>query len=360
MFPLNLLSKSQKYAIAQWLESQAIGWYRERNLNRTEGQRHLEAKNWREAERHFLLALGERRHSSSRTIEMSLGLAKAQRCQNKFSDAEQIVHAAIDLAAKQSSRALQSNALDALAEIQMDRGRFAEAQKTAEENLRLEMAQMKPDKQRLALCFRRIANALAKSGRLHEATANFQKALSYAEKPLEVDQDYGPEHLESADLYTELGTLYRQMGNHSEAQRLLRKALKIHRTVSGIESQEASLDIQYLAVSLEETGDVEGAVKEYERLLNLQQRQVGIVPEESAEAEVRLAALYVKAGRSGPAQELLSHAVSVLEREQGPRLVAALKTLADLQDQLRRPDDARRSRERALSVTLKASATPAP
>ncbi|HME07271.1 MAG TPA: hypothetical protein VKG25_09480, partial [Bryobacteraceae bacterium] len=171
MFPLNLLSKSQKYAIAQWLESQAIGWYRERNLNRTEGQRHLEAKNWREAERHFLLALGERRHSSSRTIEMSLGLAKAQRCQNKFSDAEQIVHAAIDLAAKQSSRALQSNALDALVEIQMDRGVFAEAQKTAEENLRLETAQMKPNKQRLALCSRRIANALAKSGRLHEATA---------------------------------------------------------------------------------------------------------------------------------------------------------------------------------------------
>jgi len=357
MFPLNLLSKSQKYAIAQWFETQAMKWYRERHINRTEGQRHLDAQNWKEAERHFVLALGERRHSTTRTIELSLGLAKAQRCQHKFPDAEQVVHAAIDLAAKQGTRSLHARALDTLVEIQMDRGRFAEAQKTAEENLRLEMGQMKPNKDRLAQCSRRIAAALAKSGRLNEAAATFQKAIGYADKPLGVDEEYGPEHLEVAGMHGELGMLYRQMGNHTEAQRLLRKALKIHRAVTGVESHEASTDIQHLAVSLEEAGDVDGAVKEYERLLSLQQRQVGIVPEESADAEVRLAALYLKVGRTGPAQELLTHAVSVLERVQGPRLVVALRTLADLQDLLGRSENAKHSRERALSITLKQSST---
>ena len=355
MFPLNLLSKSQKYAIAQWFETQAMRWYRERHINRTEGQRHLEAQNWREAEKHFAMALGERRHSATRTIELSLGLAKAQRCLHKFSEADQVVHAAVDLAAKQGNRSLQAGALDALVEVQMDRGRFAEAQKTAEENLRLEMGQMKPNQERLALCSRRIAAALAKSGRLNEAAAIFQKAIGYADKPLGVDQEYGTEHLEIAGMYAELGMLYRQMGNHTEAQLLLRKALKIHRAVTGIESHEASIDIQNLAASLEQAGDVEGAVKEYERLLSLQQRQVGIVPEDSADAEVRLAALYIKAGRTGPAQELLTHAVSVLDRVQGPRLVAALKTLADLQDLLGRSEKAKQTREQALSVTLKQS-----
>ena len=357
MFPLNLLSKSQKYAIAQWFETQAMAWWRERNLNRTEGERHLDAQNWVEAERHFQLALGERRHSAARTIELSVGLAKAQRQQRKLIEAEQIVRAAVDLAAQQGSRALQAKTLDELVDIQMDQCRYGEAQKTAEENVRLESTQMKPNKERLASSSRRIALALAKSGRLNEAAATFQKALTYCEKPLAVGEDFGPEHLESAGLYAELGMLNRQMGDHAEAQRLLRKALKIHHAVSGIESQEATMDIQNLAVSLEEAGDVDGAAKEYERLLSLQQRQVGIIPEESAEAEVRLAALYIKAGRTGPAQELLDHAVSVLERGQGPRLVTALKTLADLQEHLGRLENAKRSRERALSITLKQAAT---
>lgn len=356
MFPLNLLSKSQKYAIAQWFEKQAISWYRERNGNRTEGHRHLDAQNWTEAEKHFSMALAERRHSTDRTIELSLGLARAQRGQHKLSEAEQIVRAALDLASKQGSSSLHFRSLDALAQVQMDRSHFADAQKTAEESLALEAAQLKPNNQRLGLASRRIAAALVKSGRLKEAMATYQKALAYVEKALGVDEQYGTEHLETATIHAELGMLFRQMGNHSEAQQHLRKALKIHRAVSGIESQQASLDIQNLALSLDEAGDLDAAVREYERLLSLQQRQVGIIPEDSAEAEVRLAALYIKAGRTGPAQELIAHAVSVLERNQGPRLVAALKTLADLQDLLRRPEEAKHSRERALSITLKEAA----
>jgi tetratricopeptide (TPR) repeat protein len=356
MFPLNLLTKQQKYAIAQWFETQAVAWYKNRNMNQTEGQRHLDAQNWREAEKHFLLALAERRHSTETTIKLSLGLAKAQRRLNKLFEAEQIVRSAMDLSAKHGSRSLHSDSLDSLVEVHMDQGRFAEARKIAEENLSLEAAQLKPSKPRLGLCSRRIGAALAKSGRMNEAAAAFQKAIAYIEKPLKMEEEFSAAHLETANMYAELGMLYRQVGNHPEAQALLRKALKIHRAVTGVASQEASLDLQNLAVSLEESGDLAGAAKEYERLLSLQERQVGIVPEQSADAEVRLAAIYLKEGRTGPAHELLTHAVSVLGRTPGPLLVTALQTFAELQDTLGNVEQARNARERAFNVPAKQAA----
>jgi len=357
MFPLNLLTKQQKYAIAQWVEKQAVVWYRNRNLNKTEGYRHLDAQNWAEAEKHFLTALAERRHSTEGTIKLSLGLAQAQRRQNKLYEAEQTMRSAVDLAVKHGSRALHGDCLDSMVEIHLDQGRYAEAHNVAQENFRLEAAQLKPDHQRLGKYSSRIGTALAKSGRMTEATAAFQKALSYCEKPLKMNEDPGPEHLEAANMCAELGILFRQMGNHTEAQSLLRKALQIHRAVSGVESQAATLDLQHLANSLEESGDLDGAAKEYERLLALQERQVGIVPEQSADSEIRLAALYLKNGRTGPAQALLTHAIGVLERKPGPLLVSAWQIFAELQDMLGRGDQARSARERAARIPVKQATT---
>jgi tetratricopeptide (TPR) repeat protein len=351
MFPLNLLTKEQKYAIAQWVEKQAVAWYRNRNLNKTEAQRHSDAQNWREAEKHFLSALAERRHSTESTIKLNLGLAKAQRRLNKLHEAEQSTRSALDLAVKHGSRTLHGDCLDCLAEVHLDQGRYAEARKMAEENFRLEAAQLKPNKQRLGIYSSRIGTTLAKSGQMNDAAAEFKKAIAYCEKPMKMGEDLGVEHLEAANMCAELGMLYRSMGNHGEAQALLRKALKIHRQVSGVDSQAATLDLQHLAMSLEESGDLEGAAKEYERLLNLQERQVGIVPEQSADAEVRLATIYLKEGRTGPAQELLTHAIGVLERNPGPLMITALERFAELQDFLGRPDHARRARERAAGIS---------
>jgi tetratricopeptide (TPR) repeat protein len=145
--------------------------------------------------------------------------------------------------------------------------------------------------------------------------------------------------------------LSRQNGEHAEAQRCLRRALDIHRVNSGPDSHESTQALYHLAASLEESGDVEGAVGEYERVLKLKERQVGGNRQETADAQVRLAALYVKAGRIGAARELLTQAIGALERKGGPQLAEAFAILAEVEDHMGNPADARQWRERASEIT---------
>jgi tetratricopeptide (TPR) repeat protein len=131
----------------------------------------------------------------------------------------------------------------------------------------------------------------------------------------------------------------------------LRRAADIHQSASGPESHAATEAIYNLAASLEQSGDVNGAVNEYERVLKLKDRQVGGNREEATEVQVQLAALYVKAGRIAPARELLMQAIATLERKGGPPLARALGTFADVEERMGRKEEARQWRERAEEIS---------
>jgi len=74
---------------ASWVTPHVKEWHRQRHLNRVEGERHLTARNWSEAETHLKLALAERRHSSQVRLDLLLGLTEAQLKQGKTAEAEQ-------------------------------------------------------------------------------------------------------------------------------------------------------------------------------------------------------------------------------------------------------------------------------
>jgi tetratricopeptide (TPR) repeat protein len=324
--------------VARWAEPHVREWHRQRHLHQTEGQRHLDARNWAEAEKEFTIALAERRHSGSRRAEMLVNLELAQRRQGKLAEAEQSAQAAIQIA---SSRPLRARAQDAVLDIQMEQGRYADAEQSLAEILRSEHAETKPDGARVAKCYRKLGTVRLESGRNAEAMEAFRQAAELAERV------FGDANAETAQSFTELGSLLRKQGNQPEAQRYLRRALEIHRAASGLDSQEATQGLYQLAASLEEAGDLDGAVGEFERLLALRARQVGVNPRENAATQVRLAALYIKARRTAPAKELLNHAIGVLERQGGPAMAQALELLACADEQCGRTDDARRWREAA-------------
>jgi tetratricopeptide (TPR) repeat protein len=329
---------------AAWVTPHVKEWHRQRHLNRVEGQRHLQSRNWSEAEKHLALALAERRHSATRRLELLLDLEKAQLRQHKLAEAEETVRTAIDLAVQTKDPSMHSRALDALVDVQLEQGKYAEAEKTTGEIARLESARPKPDRARLAKCSHKLGTALLKSERPAEAMEAFQRAAELSE------QAFGAEHVETANSFSELGMLYRQKGDHAEAQRCLRRALQVHRAASGHDSHEATQALFQLAASLEESGDLQCAAGEYERVLALKERQVGGNREETAEAQVHLAALYLNAGRSSAARELLTSAIAVLERKGGQRLALALETLACVEEQVGRPADAKRWREQAATL----------
>jgi tetratricopeptide (TPR) repeat protein len=333
--------------IAEWATPHVQKWHHERNLNRNEAQRHLQAGNWSEAEKHFQLALEEKQHSTVDKLELRLGLAEAQRRQSKLEDAERNACLAVKIAVRDENETMHSLALDALANIQIDQGLFAEAERTAQEVIRLEGTRAKPDHARLASCSRRLGAALEKGGRLAEAVEALKKAHGHAEKA------FGAEHADTAGHLHELGQLQRQHGQHDAAQVSLRRALAIHRTLgsktpgpAGI-SPEATQALYNLAASLEESGDLNGAAAEFEKMLTWRARQVGADPGETANAQLRLAGLYLRTSRIPQARELLMQALPSLDRKGGPMLAQALEMLAGAEDRSGRGEQARQYRERA-------------
>jgi tetratricopeptide (TPR) repeat protein len=314
-------------------------------MNRVEGQRHLSARNWSEAEHHLTLALSERKHSGERRLDLLLGLAEAQRKQGKATEAEKTLETAIALAASSKNKVLQSKALDGLVEIQLDQKKYSEVEATIARIEALE--RHKPDHKRLASSSRKLGTALLSSGRAEEAMKAFKRSAELSEK------SFGAEHAETANALAELGAQYRATGNHAEAQRCLRRALEIHRATAGADSHAATQDLFHLASSLEETGDLQGAAGEFERVLALKERQIGGDREQTAETQAHLAAIYMRAGRTSAARELLIHAIGVL-RKKDERLEFALETMAEVEDLLNHAEEAQKWRDKAAeSVAIR-------
>jgi hypothetical protein len=331
--------------VAAWATPHIEEWHRKRHLNRTEGERHLKARNWSEAEQHLAAALGERRHSKKNHSDLLLGLAAAQRGQGKLSDAEQTTRLAAGLG---GDHVTQMRTLDALMDVHLAQENYAAAQETAESILSKESGRGKPDKARLATSSRKLGTALAKAGRDVEAVTALDRAAKLFEEAL------GSEHLETAAALSEAGALYRLQGKHLEAQSRLRRAVEIQRAAYA-DSNEATQCLSNLAASLMESGDAAGACGEYERVLTLKERQLGVKPEETAEAQINLARIYLQAGRSPGARELLLRAVGALERKGGERYVAALELLAEAEQQAGRKSEAARLREKLAKLVAQAS-----
>jgi tetratricopeptide (TPR) repeat protein len=328
-----------------WVEPYVKEWHRQRHHNRTQGQHHLASKNWIEAEKHLSLALDERRHAVKKRLDLLLELQEAQRHQRKFVEAEQTARKALDLAAGARNQSGQSRAMEAVVDIHLDQGKWAEAEQATAEIARLERARPKPDHARLAKSSRKLGTALLNSGRKAEALAAFHESAKLCE------QTHGANHAETASSFVELGMLYREHGDHAEAQRHLRRALQIHRKIGGPESSEVTQDLYHLAASLAESGDFDGAIGEFERLLAMKDRQVGGDRRETAEAQVRLAVLYLHAERPAQAYELLMQAIGYLERKKGEQLLLAMETMACVQEQMGRFEDANHWREKAAKMT---------
>jgi tetratricopeptide (TPR) repeat protein len=328
-------------------------YQRRKHLNFSEGRRHLDARNYTEAEKHLNQALTDRAtNSPKRRVEVLVALAETQIRLRKFDTAETTARSAVDVAVNSRDASLQATALESFAGVQLQNKLYADAEQTIAQIQALEERKAKPDYVLLARCSRMLAAALQHAGRPAEALEASRKAADLAERGA------GPDHVDTAHALAELGALYTQQGNSREAQQCIRRALEIHREELGADSPEATKDLYLLAASLEEAGDLQGAMAEYEKVLALRSRQVGGSRQEDAETQVRLAILYLQAERFPAARELLVPAVAVLERKGGESLPLALSALAYVEEQSGRDAVAESLRLKAAKYTPKAS-TPA-
>jgi tetratricopeptide (TPR) repeat protein len=314
--------------LAAWATPHLRAWSLERSLSRAEAERHLQARNYAEAEKHLAQAIIEadiHRHSV-RKIQFRLQLADAQRKQGKLAEAERAVRDALELAARVSNPSGYVQCLDALAEVFNDGENYPAMEAVLQQALRTEAAIPHPDPLRMARRVFRLGTARHKCGRSEEALPALEKAVKLHEDV------YGEEHVETGKLLSELGAIYRAQRDHEQAQRCLGRSLRIHERELGYDSEEAIRDLHQLAGSFEESGKIEEAAKQYERALELKLRVIGGDLDELAEMQFGLAGIYIGWGDYARARELLADSIGMFRTRKDARLAIAYETMAHVEE----------------------------
>jgi len=318
------------------------------------GERLFEEADYAGAELHLAQAIveSEQRHESAKKrIGIRLQLAEAQRRQfltggdsRKLSDSAETVRSAHELASRTNERELLVECVDALSAIESDRGNLDEAAHLLEEAGALEAGLKHSQPLQVARRQHRFGLLRQQQGRLPEAADLLAQSAAIHERTL------GETHPATAHRLSDLGAVHHKLGNHAEAQRCLRRAIRVHEQESGLDSPEATSDLMMLTESLEACGDIDGAAAQFERVLNLKLRMVGMDQHKVAEAQWELATRYMGWRRYSRARELLMEAVGTFKRSGGARLARGYETLARLEEDTGHYHEALRELARAGKV----------
>jgi tetratricopeptide (TPR) repeat protein len=338
-------------------------WGLDRNWHRSEAARHMKSGNLADAERHLTLAVrdaDDRGIAPAQRVELRLELADLQRTLAappgvadgtaqldlaKLRDAENTLREGIIVCTQASDSRLFLRSLDALAEIFYLVEDYQALEGIAADAIRLGASIANEDPQRKEDRLQRLAMAQDKNGRFPDALKTFEQAISLREKR------YGAGHLETGNLLAEVGRICRGRGIQDQAQAYLKRALRIHETQCGADSDQALGDVQQLAGSLEDTGDLDGAAAQYERALGLKLRKLGCENiDEVAEMQYSLACLHVAWGNYSRARELLSECIGTFKRTGGPRLAVSYESLAHVEEREGRLSFALDELEKATKV----------
>jgi len=342
---LRSLIANPKLRLASWNHARG---------ERAEGERLFEESDYQGAELHLAQAIVEseqRQEPSDQRISLRLELGEAQRRQfvaggnpQKLTAAEETVRSAYDLASRTNEPDLLVESLDALGAIEADRGNLDEAARLLEEAGALEAKLKHSEPMQMARRQRRLGLLRERQGRLQEAADLLAASAAIHERVL------GENHASTAHRLSDLAAVHHAMGNHAEAQRCLRRSIRVHEQQSGLESPEAVADLKMLTESLEASGDIDGAAAQFERVLNLKLRVVGMNMDTVAEAQFQLALRYRGWRRYSRARELLMEVVGTFKRTGGARLAAGYEALAQLEEDTGHYHEALRELARAGKV----------
>jgi tetratricopeptide (TPR) repeat protein len=338
-------------------------WGLDRNWHRSEAARHLKSGNLADAERHLTIAVreaDERGLAPAQRVSLRLDLADLQRRLAappgieegtaqldlaKLQDAENTLREAIIVCTQASDAKLYLRSLDALADIFCLVEDYAALETVVFDAIRLGASIPGESIEKLEERLRRLAMAQDQTGRFPDALKTFEQAVSLREK------HYGAAHVETGNLLAEVGRICRARGFQDQAQGYLKRALRIHEAQFGEDSVEALDDVQQLAGTLEDLGDLDGAAAQYERTLGLKLRQLGRGNlEEVAEMQYSLACLHIGWGHYSRARELLMECVGTFKRAGGSRLAMAYESLAHVEEREGRMSFALDEMEKAARI----------
>ena len=129
---------------------------------------------------------------------------------------------------------------------------------------------------------------------------------------------YGPEHLEVAGTYSNLGLIEYLAGNYLESLPFYQGSLAIRKTQLGPDHADVATDLNNLALLYKTTGQYAQALPLYQRSLEIYEKRLGPVDVNVATLLDNIAELYRTTGQYTVALPLYQRSLIIRETQRGP------------------------------------------
>ena len=202
-------------------------------------------------------------------------------------------------------------ALNNLAVIYDDTGRYDDAEPLHDEALSIRRRVLGADHTDTALSLNNLAGLYCAQGRYDDAEPLFEEALSITRRV------FGADHPDTAQSLNHLAELYRAQGRYDDAEPLYDEALSIRRRVLGTDHPATAQSLNNLAGLYYAQGRYDDSERLIEEALSICRRVLGADHPNTASSLNNLAGLYRVQGRYAEAAPLWKGAVEIVERVLG-------------------------------------------
>jgi tetratricopeptide (TPR) repeat protein len=161
---------------------------------------------------------------------------------------------------------------------------------------------------------RRVAILLDNLAAILEQKKNYPAAVDLFRQALAIQKNIQPDDPAAASTMSNLGSLLETMGQHAEAERLEREAVRIFELRLGPWSAELATSCTNLADILWTKGDRNSAGNLYRRAISIDESVYGPDNQEVAGDLVNYGTLLKESGQAAAADQLLRHALAIYEK----------------------------------------------
>jgi eukaryotic-like serine/threonine-protein kinase len=195
-----------------------------------------------------------------------------------------------------------ANSINNLALVRHDLGRYEEAEPLYREIAGgIGAAGKDPDGTTLG----NLALLYYDLGRFEDSEAAYRRVLA-----LRIEQ-YGPDDLETAYVYDELGVVLIARGKHEEGKREIERSLRIRRQRLGEEHRDVARSLAHLAMAERVMADREVAERRQRQALAMRQKLLGAEHAEVAESQLELGLLLLARSELEAAGDALRRAFEI-------------------------------------------------
>ena len=221
---------------------------------------------------------------------------------------------------------------------------------TALDFLVISLKQVGPEHVQVALIYNNLGKVYQKLGDLQQAKQHYERSLALYMKQL------APEHVYVATTYNNLGVLHNDLGEMQQAKQHYERSLAIRLKQLGPEHVDVATTYNNLGVLHNDLGDLQQAKQHYERSLAIYLEQLG--PEHVAVATTynNLGRLHNDLGNLQQAKQHYERSLTIYLKQLDPEHVDVAKTynnLGRLHNDLGNLQQAKQHLKRSLAIRLK-------